>query len=556
MDYAKKNGYLYPKYFVDDGISGTTFDRPGFREMEALIEAGKVSAVIVKDLSRFGREHVETSRYLEIIYPTLGVKFVAIQERVDTETGEGTEMMPFHNIFNEWYAAQTSKKVRAVWAMKAANGKRSNFRVPYGYKRDELDKEKWLVDEAAAEVVRRIYHLCLEGKGPEQIARLLQKEKVLTPTAYYYSVGSSSANRPMPSDPYLWKDSTIDAILSNRKYTGCMVNLKTTTVSYKVHKLIRKPEEEWSIVPNAQEAIIDENTWLRVQELRKNKRRPTATGKTSLFSGLVFCADCGSKLHFCAAKSLKTNQEFFRCANYKSGRGECTIHYIRNVVLEQIVSVAVSDLADFVTCHESFFLQMIGKQQSAGKDQNIRSVKSDIAAENHRIDEIDRLIAKLYEDNFAGKLSDERYSRMAAKYEKEQAELLQSVSTKEKELAELERESVDIRLLLAGLREYSSMETLTPEVVNKIIKRIEVHNSEMVNGHKRVGIDIYFTGVGLVDLRKRKGRSLHNRGCDQSLIRKYILMNGNGIDAPGFSPDASIPFRYYGTPDWIRTSGL
>lgn len=221
MDYAKKNGYLHPKYFVDDGISGTTFDRPGFREMEALIEAGKVSAVIVKDLSRFGREHVETSRYLEIIYPTLGVKFVAIQERVDTETGEGTEMMPFHNIFNEWYAAQTSKKVRAVWAMKAANGKRSNFRVPYGYKRDELDKEKWLVDDAAAEVVRRIYHLCLEGKGPEQIARLLQKEKVLTPTAYYYSVGSSSANRPMPSDPYLWKDSTIDAILSNRKYLRC-----------------------------------------------------------------------------------------------------------------------------------------------------------------------------------------------------------------------------------------------------------------------------------------------------------------------------------------------
>lgn len=279
-----------------------------------------------------------------------------------------------------------------------------------------------------------------------------------------------------------------------------MVNLKTTTVSYKVHKLIRKPEEEWIIVPNAQEAIIDENTWLRVQELRKNKRRPTATGKTSLFSGLVFCADCGSKLHFCAAKSLKTNQEFFRCANYKSGRGECTIHYIRNVALEQIVSVAVSDLADFVTCHESFFLQMIGKRQSAGKDQNIRSVKSDIAAGKHRIDEIDRLIAKLYEDNFAGKLSDERYSRMAAKYEKEQAELLQSVSTKEKELAELERESVDIRLLLAGLREYSSMETLTPEVVNKIIKRIEVHNSEMLNGHKRVGIDIYFTGVGLVDL--------------------------------------------------------
>ena len=203
--------------------------------------------------------------------------------------------------------------------------------------------------DAAAEVVRRIYHLCLEGKGPEQIARLLQREKVLTPTAYYYSVGSSSANRPMPSNPYLWKDSTIDAILSNRKYTGCMVNLKTTTVSYKVHKLIRKPEEEWSIVPNAQEAIIDENTWLRVQELRKHKRRPTATGKTSLFSGLVFCADCGSKLHFCAAKSLKANQEFFRCANYK-GPVEAESHQFTIFgmsLLEQIVSVAVSGSCRF-----------------------------------------------------------------------------------------------------------------------------------------------------------------------------------------------------------------
>lgn len=500
MDYAKKNGYLHPQYFIDDGISGTTFDRPGFREMEALIEAGQVSTVIVKDLSRFGREHVETSRYLEILYPTLGVKFIAIQERVDTETGEGTEMMPFHNIFNEWYAAQTSKKVRAVWAMKAANGKRANFRVPYGYKRDKDDQEKWLVDEPAAAVVRRIYRLCLAGKGPEQIARLLQREKVLTPTAYYYSIGSSSANHPVPADPYLWKDSTIDAILSNRKYTGCMVNLKTTTVSYKVHKLICKPEEEWNIVPDAQEAIIDENTWLRVQELRKNKRRITKSGRTSLFSGLVFCADCGSKLHFCAAKSLKPNQEFFRCSNYKSGRGECTIHFIRNVVLEQIVTMAVSDLADFITCHESFFLQMIGKQKSAGRNQLVQACKTKIVAGKHRIDEIDRLITKLYEDNFSGKLTDERYSRMAAKYEAEQAELLQSVSAWEKEVAELERETVDVRLLLTGLREYSSMETLTPEVVNKIIKRIEIHNSELVNGHKQVKVDIYFTGAGLIDL--------------------------------------------------------
>ena len=367
---------------------------------------------------------------------------------------------------------------------------------PYGYRCDPNDKDKWILDGDAAPFVKRIFDLCIDGKGPEQISRILEKDQVLTTKALY----ASRKGKPLPKNPYGWSDQSIVGILERQEYTGCTCNFKTYSKSYKLKKRIPNNPEDMFIVPDTQEAIVSQAQWDRVQELRKNKRRPTATGKTSLFSGLVFCADCGSKLHFCAAKSLKANQEFFRCANYKSGRGECTIHYIRNVALEQIVSVAVSDLADFVTCHESFFLQMIGTQRSAGKDRNIRSIKSDIAAGKHRIDEIDRLIAKLYEDNFAGKLSDERYSRMAVKYEKEQAELLRSVSTKEKELAELERESVDIRLLLAGLREYSSMETLTPEVVNKIIKRIEVHNSETVNGHKRVGIDIYFTGVGLVDL--------------------------------------------------------
>lgn len=499
QDFARREGYRNTQFFVDDGVSGTTFQREGFQQMQKMVEGGLIGTIIVKDLSRFGREQVEMGRLTQIVYPSLGVTFISIQENVNTAAKTGLEMMPFYNIFNEWYAEQTSKKIRAVWKSKAEHGKRVSSTVPYGYKKSPEDREKWIVDEPAAEVVRRIFRLCLAGRGPSQIARDLEREKILTPTAYYASVGRATRN-PIPANPYLWADEAVKHILENRQYTGCAVNFKSTTVSFKVHKKIYNPVAEQQIIPNMQEPIISEELFDRVQELRSHKRRNTKTGRASLFAGLLFCPDCGAKLHFCAAKSLKANQEFFRCANYKSGRGECAIHYIRNVALEQIVSVAVSDLADFVTCHESFFLQMIGKRQSAGKDRNIRSVKSDIVAGKHRIDEIDRLIAKLYEDNFAGKLSDERYSRMAAKYEKEQAELLQSVSTKEKELAELERESVDIRLLLAGLREYSSMETLTPEVVNKIIKRIEVHNSEMVNGHKRVGVDIRFTGVGLVDL--------------------------------------------------------
>ena len=499
MDYVKSRGYLHPMYFVDDGISGTTFQRPAFQRMEAMIENGEIGTVIVKDLSRFGRNHIETGRYLEMVYPSLGVKFIAIQENIDTLEGTGTEMMPFHNIFNEWYASQTSKKVRAVWAMKAANGQRTNFNVPFGYKRDPEDQEKWLIDEPAAEVVRKIFSLCIGGKGPSQIARYLEDEKVLTPCAYYHSIGRK-ANHPVPKNPYGWKDTSIEQILANRVYTGCTVNLKTTTVSYKVHKMIRKPEEDWVIIPNTQEAIVDENTWLRVQELRRNKRRVTATGRTSLFSGLVFCADCGAKLHFCAAKSLRRDQEFFRCANYKSGRGECTIHFIRDVVLQKIVLEAIGGLADFVRCYESVFLYLVAKTSTADRKREMKELQLSIEAGRRRIDELDRLISRIYEDNIIGRISDDRYERMSAGYEKEQHDLMVSVAENERRLHEMEKERVDLRMLLKGLREFTEIRELTPELVNTLIQRIEIHNSDRSSGHVRVKVDVYFTAVGMIDL--------------------------------------------------------
>ena len=499
MDYAKSRGYLHPMYFVDDGISGTTFQRPAFQRMEAMIENGEIGTVIVKDLSRFGRNHIETGRYLEMVYPSLSVKFIAIQENIDTMEGTGTEMMPFHNIFNEWYASQTSKKVRAVWAMKAANGQRTNFNVPFGYKRDPEDQEKWLIDEPAAEVVKKIFSLCIGGKGPSQIARYLENEKVLTPCAYYHSIGRK-ANHPVPKNPYGWRDTSIEQILANRVYTGCTVNLKTTTVSYKVHKMIRKPEEDWVIIPNTQEAIVDENTWLRVQELRRNKRRITATGRTSLFSGLVFCADCGSKLHFCASKSLRRDQEYFRCANYKSGRGECTIHFIRDVVLQKIVLEAIGGLADFVRCYESVFLYLVAKTSTADRKREMKELQLSIEAGRRRIDELDRLISRIYEDNIIGRISDDRYERMSAGYEKEQHDLMVSVAENERRLHEMEKERVDLRMLLIGLREFTEIRELTPELVNTLIQRIEIHNSDRSSVHVRVKVDVYFTAVGMIDL--------------------------------------------------------
>jgi len=499
LDYCKKHGYKNTMFFVDDGISGTSFDRSDFNRMQKMVEEGKICRIIVKDLSRFGREQVEAGRLTQIVYPSLGVTFISIQENVNSTTGEGMEMLPFYNIFNEWYAAQTSKKIRAVWQSKADNGKRISSTVPYGYVRDAEDKEKWLIDEPAAAIVRKIYELCLAGRGPSQIARQLENERVLVPSAYYESVGRKHSQK-VPLNPYNWDQATVVGILENRQYTGCAVNFKSTTVSYKVHKVIHNPIDQQQIIPNMQEPIISEEVWLRVQELRSNRRRNTATGRTSLFSGLVFCPDCGAKLHFCAAKSLKPNQEFFRCANYKDGRGTCTIHYIRNVALEKIVLEAISNMADFVRCHESIFLYMIAKKNKAMQKAEFERLKKSVADSKVRLGELDKLMAKLYEDNVLGRVNDDFFQKMMKNYEREQKELTAIISDGERVLQSTEQKTADTRLLIRTFREMTDITELTPIVVNKLIERIEVHNNDKSSGHCYVKVDIYFTGVGMISI--------------------------------------------------------
>ncbi|MBQ4644629.1 MAG: DUF4368 domain-containing protein [Clostridia bacterium] len=393
---------------------------------------------------------------------------------------------------------QTSKKIRAVWQSKANNGKRVSATVPFGYVKDSTDKEKWLIDEPAAEVVRKIYDLCLAGRGPLQIARILEAEKILLPSAYYESVGRKHSN-PVPQNPYRWDQKTIVHILENRQYTGCAVNFKSTTVSYKVHKVIYNPKEEYQIIPDMQEPIISEEKWLRVQELRENRRRPTATDRTSLFSGLVYCYDCGAKLHFCAAKSLNKNQEFFRCANYKDGRsGTCKIHYIRNIVLEKIVLEAIRNLAEFVRYNEKVFLYMIAKQNDAMRKAEYEKLKKTVADGEIRIKELDRLIEKVYEDNALGRIDDDRYRKLMSKYEREQKELTVTVSEGQETLKSAEQKSVDLRMLLRTFREMTDIQELTPTLVNSLIERIEVHNNDKSSGHCFVKVDIYFTGVGMI----------------------------------------------------------
>ena len=502
--YTRANGFHNTMFFVDDGISGTTFDRPDFQRMQRMIENGEIGVVIVKDLSRFGRNYLDVGEYLEIKYPTLGVRFIAIQENVDTLKNTGTEMMPFNNIFNEWYAAQTSKKIRAVWKSKADKGERIAAAIPYGYIKSQDDPKQWIIDEEAAKVVRYIFELTLEGLGPMKIARRLEDEQILSPTAYYLENGRKSSNDISARGKCAWSTTSVRHILENRQYTGCTVNFKTSLVSYKVHKTVYNPEEEWQIIPNTQEAIIDEDTFNRVQELRDSRRRNTATGRESLFSGLLYCADCKSKLYFCAAKSIKPEQEFHRCSAYKENRGSCSIHFIREVVLREAILELVKRVALFIQQYEAVFLYMYAKKHNITKEVNSRNMKATIERNKRRIKELDKLIERIYEDNVLGKIPDARFSKMMASYEAEQNQLVTETAKAEESLKTMEQDKVDLRAFLETIRQCTDIKELTPAIVNRLIRRIEVHNSEKVDGRKQVRLDVYFTAVGLIDIPGEK----------------------------------------------------
>lgn len=502
--YARANGFHNTMFFVDDGISGTTFDRPDFQRMQRMIENGEIGVVIVKDLSRFGRNYLDVGEYLEIKYPTLGVRFIAIQENVDTLKNTGTEMMPFNNIFNEWYAAQTSKKIRAVWKSKADKGERIAAAIPYGYIKSQDDPKQWIIDEESAKVVRYIFELTLEGLGPMKIARRLEDEQILSPTAYYLENGRKSSNDISARGKCAWSTTSVRHILENRQYTGCTVNFKTSLVSYKVHKTVYNPEEEWQIIPNTQEAIIDEDTFNRVQELRDSRRRNTATGRESLFSGLLYCADCKSKLYFCAAKSIKPEQEFHRCSAYKENRGSCSIHFIREVVLREAILELVKRVALFIQQYEAVFLYMYAKKHNITKEVNSRNMKATIERNKRRIKELDKLIERIYEDNVLGKIPDARFSKMMANYEAEQNQLVTETAKAEESLKTMEQDKVDLRAFLETIRQCTDIKELTPAIVNRLIRRIEVHNSEKIDGRKQVRLDVYFTAVGLIDIPGEK----------------------------------------------------
>ena len=442
--FAREKGFRNIEYFVDDGYSGANFQRPDWQRMMALVDEGKIGIIVAKDMSRIGRNYLEVGMYTEITFPQNHVRFIAVNSGVDSANQQDNEFAPFLNIINEFYVKDGSKKVRASMKLKGESGEYLTTIPPYGYMKDPEDKKKWVVDAEAASVVRRIFSLCVDGNGPTQIARILREKQVPTPTVYQSRMGQAVRCIP-PDNPYNWNGSTVSAILERMEYCGHTVNFKTHRQSYKIKKTIENPPEQWKIFRNTHEAIVDEETFERVQELRRNKRRPAKTGKTNLFSGVAYCADCGEKMYYCTTQNFEERQDHFVCStSRKKGKDVCGTHFIRAVVLEKGVLRFLQILLWYISDCESLFREKLGAKRKEDFKKELSAKRRQLTQAQRRIEELDRLFKRIYEDNISGKINDSRFQKLSGDYENEQAELTKKVQTLEQEIVKQQEEADSI----------------------------------------------------------------------------------------------------------------
>lgn len=496
--YAKDHSITNYKFYVDDGYSGTSFNRPGFQEMLADIEAGYVDCVIVKDMSRFGRNYLEVGMYTEIMFPDKDVRFIAINDGVDSARDDN-DFTPFRNIINEWYAKDTSKIIRAVFRAKGLSGKRLSTQTPYGYLKGE--NGQLIEDTETAPVVRLIFRLAVEGNGPGKIARILREKQIVTPgTLEFHRTGRTS--RYNPEFPYQWHESTVVNILEQKDYLGNTYNFKTTKKSYKSKKVIRNPEEKQVVFENTHVALIDQETWDLVQKARQSRRRPTKMGDMGMFSGMVYCADCGNKLHLCRTKSWDRSLDNYVCGTYKRRRGECSAHYIRSTVLETLVLDNLQKVIAYVRDYENDFVQQVTENKAAEQMQMLSVSKRQMEQQMRRIAEIDNIIKRLYEDNLNGKLSDSRFSKMSADYEQEQRTLENSNAELKCMVDTCEEQSLNIKSFLKCVRKYTEPCELTPDMLHELVEKIIVYAPDKSSGHRTQQIDIYYNFVGKIPLSK------------------------------------------------------
>lgn len=511
LKYATDNGFPNPAFFIDDGVSGVTFDRPGWNEMIRLAEAGKVRTVIVKDMSRMGRDYLKVGYYTESFFAERDIRYIAINDGVDSDKGDN-DFTPFRNLFNDFYARDTSKKIRAVMRAKGNAGEHLCTNPPYGYMKDPADKKKWIVDEEAAEIVKRIFDLCIAGKGPMQIAKLLTAQHVLTVKAHY----AQRDGRPLPEKPYQWSPKSVAGILERPEYTGCTVNFKTYSKSHKLKKRLHNAPENQRIFPNTQPTIIDEQVFARVQELRANKRRPAKQAeRQGLFSGLLYCADCGSKLHFATGKNMTPQQDCYRCSRYKSNTGDCTMHFIREETLKLFVLQRIFDVTALFFDDAMAFEEAARKQRFQEAEKEAKKRKREITQAEKRIAELDRIFKRIYEDDISGTISHERFLKLSADYEAEQKELTEHVKTWRDAVEAFEQDQADFASFAAIVRKYVGIRELTPTIVNEFVKKIIVHAPDKSSGHRRQKIELVWNFIGEVNLhgddqtveRQRKGRT-------------------------------------------------
>ena len=496
---AKEKGYTNLVHFLDDGISGVTMDRPGFVEMICQLEQGKAAAVFVKDLSRLGRNYIEVGRLTEEFFPNHDIRLVAVSDNIDTAEGEN-ELAPIRNLFNEWYARDISKKRRISNKIKGNAGEPMG-QPPYGYIKDPNDPKHWIVDDEAAQVVRRVYSMTLEGFGTEQIAAQLEKDDVLTPRAYWLTKGIKRPGKGKQQPPTKWNSSTITKILSLQEYCGDILNFKTYSKSYKNKKRIDNDRENWVVFQDVHEAIIERAVYEQVQQKRgKIRKRRTNNGEHNMFSGLLVCADCGSNLHFHFNQG-NPEIKYFNCSNYKGNRGTCTsTHYVRVDFLEEVVRGEIRRLTKFASLYEDEFVKaVIGHSQQA--EQTDRKLKEkELKTLLARDEELDGLFERIYEDNVSGKLSDDRFAKMSRRYEDEQKELSEKIKKLRSEIEKQSSRSMTTDMFIGLVRKYTRARKLTPRMLNELVEKIEVFNAEKIDGVWEQRLRIHYNCVGTIEI--------------------------------------------------------
>lgn len=495
QQYAAENSFKNTRLFIDDGFSGTTFNRPAFNEIMKLGEEGKIATLIVKDHSRLGRNRLVVGSLLEEEFDRMGIRYIAIMDNIDTKNGI-SDLVPMQDWFNEWHAKNTSDKVRKVFKSKGESGKPLTSNPPFGYMKSPDDKYQWIIDEPAAEIVKRIFKMCVSGMGPSQIANKLSAEKVPTPTEYWISVGRK-CGKP-PSVPFHWCPAMIANILKRQEYCGDTVNFRSTTKSFKNKKRVDRPESEWIIFENIHPAIVDRDTFKLVQKIREGRHRQTRTGKVSIFSGLVFCEDCGQKMYYQSGKKDRRDPPHFMCSSYSKNPDTCTSHYIGERTLTNLVLESMRRVFLNIQAFEKEFVRKQVESYGSDKKKELTAKRREFEKAKKRIAEIDKLIQRIYEDNVIGKLSDERFATLSNTYETEQKELKEKLPEMESYLEAETDKTVNLQKFVQKVKAITEPTELTGELVHEFIDKIVVSAARYLDGKRYQIIDIYYNGVGII----------------------------------------------------------